>query len=743
MAISTFSLPIDIPWRRIAFSQDMMDKVACDRELPLRWRSSVAIFDYEPPADQQRIENFTVSYLKVSCSITGYQASEKEIRIRERLGRSGWTHKDNNEALQRAVGDYYACYGAMLEVVVAPHDGDERFTLAEYPYFADFDPKKRELYELVTDTGEVMSRSLEDVGVRLGQTTSQSHEVRDSTTISGEVEGSVGVASAKAGISHTASTADISSRATENVRTTDAARENRETFSHTTQLSQMYHQLDSYHIGSNRAMFFLLPRPHTVESPRTFVNGPREIEGVQEFMLVVVRPKAMERFCVEAYLETAHLTHHPVYDKGETIRPLNLKFEAEVLENDDQSVLNPVTKTEVSPTIAGKIVDTDRGAGGWNPAGIAGYDVLQPIDARGPFPPDIEFKVASDHVEVTAKVESLWNLNPPIRYPASIDLHATVYYKNAVPTIVGYTDGLLITGRAVCSCGIERIQVAHDATISIAYEKSIGIGAIRPDRLRGASSVLDANLLQTEIHREMLHSLNSADRYPRGVVNLLDTQMVAGLLGATLRNATPEANRKIVDWPGVQEDLARHVARYVPSMTRAELLEMPLPLQVERFGITFEEAVKLRRSLADLNEPDGPPPVPPRNVVQVPLLVGLTLPTARRLLSDIGLRLGEATILDSPLPAGVIVAHSPAAGEEAAPESTVTLQLASGLTVRLPEVAGLGLTDAVCRLRSAGLRSEPTVEGRAVPEAKVVEISPPSGSLVTPNTSVTLRLKRG
>ena len=30
MAITTFSLPIDIPWQRIALSHDMIDRVACD-----------------------------------------------------------------------------------------------------------------------------------------------------------------------------------------------------------------------------------------------------------------------------------------------------------------------------------------------------------------------------------------------------------------------------------------------------------------------------------------------------------------------------------------------------------------------------------------------------------------------------------------------------------------------------------------------------------------------------------------
>src|SRR5437660_621835 len=94
MAIATFSVPVDIPWKRIAFSRDMMDKIACDRELPLRWRSSVAVFEYEPPEDQQSLDGYRISYLKVSCTITGYQPNGEEIRIRERLARSGWSGKE-------------------------------------------------------------------------------------------------------------------------------------------------------------------------------------------------------------------------------------------------------------------------------------------------------------------------------------------------------------------------------------------------------------------------------------------------------------------------------------------------------------------------------------------------------------------------------------------------------------------------------------------------------------------------
>jgi hypothetical protein len=739
MSIATFSLPVDIPWQRIAFSEDMMDPVACDRKLPLRFRSSVAVFSYEPPADQQRTDDFRVSYLKVACTITGYQPSDLEIRIRERLGRSGWTRKDNNEYLQALVGRYYACYGAMLEVVVAPHPEDD-FRLENYPYFADFDPKKRELYEMVSETGEVMSRSLEDVNVRLGQTTLQSHEVRDKTNLGASISGSYAGVTAAGTVANESGTTDLSQQGTENIRTTDAARETRETFSHTTQLSQLYHQLDSYHIGTNRAVFFVLPRPHTAQSPLTFVNGPREIEGIQEFMLVVVRPKEMETFCVEAYLETAHLTHDPIPDLGETVRSLDLQINAPITENDDTSYLNPVTDSRLSDSITGKIVDTSKGAGYPIVPGsfiASGYDVQMPLNAQGPFQPDIAFTVAPDRVKVTATVTGYWDMPNEEKHPASLDLRSTVYYKNAVPGVAGYRDGLLLTARAVCSCSLSlKTRVKdYENGLSVVFEKSLGTGETRPGRERAPMSITDANRLQADIHREMVQSLSSADRYPRGTVSLLDTQMVSNVLASSLPDAT-----RLADSPGVNEKLAKRVATYAPGITRSALLAMPLSRQVEQFALTFEEAVALRRSIADLAAPSGPPLVKQRPHIRVPSITGLGLREGRVMLERAGFRLGAVTTADSPLPTGAVVTQKPEAGAEVTSDTEVTVEIASGLSVRLPEVIGFGLTEAGCCLRSAGVRSEPSVEGRPGPHAQVVALQPPAGTLVTPLTPITIQL---
>lgn len=750
MSIATFSLPIDIPWQRIAFSDDMIDRVACDRELPSRWRSSVAVFEYEPPEDQQRSDDFRVTYLKVSCTITGFQERGQEIRIRERLGRSGWTNKDLTDRLAEDATKYHPCYGAILEVVVAPHKGDDRFTPADYPYFSDFDPKKRELYEVVTETGEVMSRSLENAGVRHGQTTLSSHTVRDDTTIAGEIAGAYGNAqsagqiSAKGSASNTSGTTDLTQQGTENVRTSDAAREARETFSHTTQLSQMYHQLDSYHLGTNRAAFFILPRPHVVQSPFTFVNGPRQIEGVQEFMLVVVRPKRMEHFCVEAYLETAHLVGAPILDWEPAETQLHLQINAPTTDR----VLGSTT----SIRRPGYVIDRQRGPqgvplGGFPHGDTGGYNVDSvniPPAAGG----DYTFIVGEESVTVNGWAEGSFTKHPEKLYPGSLELNATVYLKKKVPNIVGREPGLMITGRAVCSCAHNLVSDPAVNGPSVVYEKSLPKAETQRSaetqrtHERASMSISEANLLGANLKNELLQSLSSADRYPRGTVGLLDSQLMASPMAAHLRHAEPDVNTRLSDWPGINQKLAYRVTAYDPSITRSQMLEMPLAQQVERFGLSFADAVELRRALMDLAEPQGPPPMPERKQIQVPLLMGLQLNEARAALAAAGLAFGTATVVDSPLPSDSVVAQDPEAGASVDSATEVSVQTASGLSVRLPEVVGLHLSEAMCRLRDAGLRSEPTIEGRAVPDASVMALEPYEGTLVTPNTAVTISLER-
>src|SRR5215475_10542817 len=135
MTISNLSLPVDIPWRRLCVSSDMIDDKVCDHEFPPRWQSSVAVFAYEPPEDQQTYEGATVSYLKVVCTVTGYQPDDPtEIGVRDRRLYTYFKDPDVAAALIYAAARYYPCYGAILEVSIKPK-GD--VAKSQYPYFID------------------------------------------------------------------------------------------------------------------------------------------------------------------------------------------------------------------------------------------------------------------------------------------------------------------------------------------------------------------------------------------------------------------------------------------------------------------------------------------------------------------------------------------------------------------------------------------------------------------------------
>ncbi len=304
------NLPVDIPWRRKCVSQQMVDRQLCDGEAPPRWRSSIAVFEYEPEAENQNYEGMTISYLKLACTITGYQEDPREIGIDRKGLISRWKGSPGIENYLDVLQKSYACYGAVVEIAVGPKDTNT--DVDNYPFFTDFEPKNRELYELATDTKEHQSRSIESLNLTKSAGTTQSLEVFDVDMGGGGVAADFKYAGTGGSFDYDApngqwGTKRVNAEESLSSRSADVGQEKRETFSFSTQLSQMYHQLDSYHLGTNRAVFFVTSRPHTIESSHTFVNGPRELEGIQEFFLVVARPKGTKTPCVEVYLETAHI----------------------------------------------------------------------------------------------------------------------------------------------------------------------------------------------------------------------------------------------------------------------------------------------------------------------------------------------------------------------------------------------------------------------------------------------------
>ena len=100
----------------------------------------------------------------------------------------------------------------------------------------------------------------------------------------------------------------------------------------------MYNLLTGYHLCTNRAVFLMLPRPHTLQPTehRSFIQGIRSIEGIQEFFLIVQRPDYVDGLCIETSLETGHFPEDvPIYEPPSEYDYATEKFEIRVKEMDD------------------------------------------------------------------------------------------------------------------------------------------------------------------------------------------------------------------------------------------------------------------------------------------------------------------------------------------------------------------------------------------------------------------------
>ncbi|HEY8227292.1 MAG TPA: hypothetical protein VIG25_18615 [Pyrinomonadaceae bacterium] len=306
MSIQSLTPPQDITWTRMSFSRDMIDTNFADRVFSPKWRSSLAVYFYIVPEEEtaDAYPNSRIVYLKMTCSITGWNPSEA-LRDAKQTARESGTWDDLQSTLWEVItasgwaSKYWPCLGAIMQVAVYPND-PEGVAPDDYPYIMDFEPKKRELFEAVTEGSESLSGTTDTTSLTKGSTSVKS------TEYSGSAGFSVGPIGASASAKRTKSETTV----TQNQTAT--SREARETLSRTTSSSQMYQLFNGYHLGSNRALFVVAPRPHTVSNPNqtefNLIDGERKLEGIQEVFLVVHMPRSLDGFCIQAGLDTGHET---------------------------------------------------------------------------------------------------------------------------------------------------------------------------------------------------------------------------------------------------------------------------------------------------------------------------------------------------------------------------------------------------------------------------------------------------
>ncbi|RJP28462.1 MAG: serine/threonine protein kinase [Actinobacteria bacterium] len=130
--------------------------------------------------------------------------------------------------------------------------------------------------------------------------------------------------------------------------------------------------------------------------------------------------------------------------------------------------------------------------------------------------------------------------------------------------------------------------------------------------------------------------------------------------------------------------------------------------------------------------------------VQVPNVVGMKQDDAKKALEDGGLELGnieDQYITSQSQEVGVVVAQDPAAGTSQDKGSKVGVTVTAELA--MPNVIGLSQDDAVSNLKKAGVKvvevnKTPVDQAQAV--GKVVTQAPSAGTLIDPDTSVTLEV---
>lgn len=600
--------PQEIPWIHFATSQDMMDTDIEDRKFPVKWKSSMAFFYFMPDLDPVILKDRKIIYLKIVCSVTGYQVDDNELGVDVANPKEWDTRVYNN--FSGLIRDYYPCYGALLHVAVFPYKESD---LKRFPYIIDFEPKKREMFEVVTETGEVMSRSLQALKVNTGGTSTSSMETIDvDKGWSFGLEASVGGKEGGGGKLQLGSQYESGYKALAqgqnvNLRQIDASQEAKETISHTTQLQQMYHLLDSYHLGTNRALFAIFPRPHIVDQELSVTNGPRRLEGIQEFFLVVSLPADNKGFCVVGQLETSHLhkqsrtvtTGVTEYDTGEIHQTISDSYKGGVFHNYTvrrYPILVP----------GGYIVDRSRGNGGYTENIHHGDDVTEDIETHQVF-------VYDDRIEV----EVVYDPGP---WPDTAYFTAdyTIYYRSPEPvsepetTTVTDVD-LFMTGRYLQGCLGSDARIAevvrppwgiHDFLVieellprrfADIYNE-IGEATKKPDVAGDIRQRL--NELQFFVRDRTLASVNNPNRYAAGEHTILDTDFALRALsiapGEKRYRATDYTTAITID-DALLKKMDKKAAKDIVRFSRADLLNSTTAIMARRTGLSVIEIMNLKK----------------------------------------------------------------------------------------------------------------------------------------------------
>lgn len=622
MSGNLLNLPINIPWCQVAVTENMMDQRSGSDRFPIPWRSSLAISAYEPKTEDlpEEFADQKVTYLKITCSITGYQPTEAET---DQL----FVYLDDKVAdpsfYEILLREYFACYGALLNVSVLPvrlvaggaggvKIGGEDLSI--YPHIIAFEPKVRDLYQAATTNGEVLTSS------RSGLTTDKTLLNTENTETGIAPKVTLPNGAEISGLTHKWGETDQDSRSVQ----TESSKERRETQGTTTQLSQMYNLLAGYHQGTNRATWLMLPRPHTMQTEfRTFTQGLRVIEGVQEFMLIVARPSEIEGLCIEASLDTGHfpenvdfivpdipyetrevqITHGPIKVDSKWNWAKTALIRVPVLERDTKSIDSTFT-----------IDDIDMDGFEFDPTKDTDIKTLDNDNASGQIEGFSIQKQANSLIVKGQIKSSLWPVwDTTTTYHREYTVH--LRRQKGEPGLPrANEEKLLVTRRGLDVC-IQSGECCPEVITSTLPDSDQGEDDVVTFRMASGESIVDERKIRIhpasftrgatqesrpiavkellrQIHNTMATSWRQPTRYPAGTVGYLESDYFKERVMELMpRDRLERPVSRIEDMPKEVIDSLGE------QSTVAEALEMDLGRFARKTGLSVEKAAKVRRRL--------------------------------------------------------------------------------------------------------------------------------------------------
>ncbi|MEP7218571.1 MAG: hypothetical protein ABI876_06620 [Bacteroidota bacterium] len=588
-------LPQDIPFQLIAASPDMMDVRFCDKRFPFEFRSSIAIYGYEPKDLPEPACSGRITYLKIAVSITGYKPTQSELmgHIVDLPGVPTAQLFDNYNDIIRK---YFPCFGALLNIAVFPPSGSG-VPLTKYPHIIAFEPKSRDLMVATTLEGEILNQSSGKIHTDFSTKSTKSTKLE--IVPSAKFERPPISASLTGTFSNETTRERDNSSGTEMESTTAYKR------GFSTEIEQMYNMLTGYHVGTNRANFLILPYPHIAQTTefRTFAQGIRVIEGIQEFFLIIARPIEMKGFCIEAGLQTGHFP-----EDVEVIAP-EPRYKTEEITLDFLLHVTDGTQTSTRPVPIppGFIIDTSKGNAGVDNADIGSNNAgNEDWGNTGQVSNDLNGVVVSAtghkrtlgpgsiiHRLITVHIRSI----EPI---GEVPKHANV-------------DDLFITSRGLCACVTSNPPCLNVISVSTPRSGRTPDGK-GPDgrEIVDETSVRLHDSLNSEnppvrellkgVRNRLFTSAQQPTRYEEGTTGYFDSKYFAKKWLELL----PESykSKKVADFREISEfrKIPERTIRELANLTISDVASMSLKTFAEISKLDISVAGTLRRKLMGIVE---------------------------------------------------------------------------------------------------------------------------------------------